>query len=137
VLLVLGGDLGPTAANERQDFLGGVRTRGGLALSDWDVISNSEKTSLGDERSGDEEEVFGEERSDVKMDIPGGRVTDCLRNRSPSMWDRVLVGLGTFMKERARSLGRVSQKHFELRFEDVRARCSQGLSKCGSNDGYE
>jgi hypothetical protein len=63
-----GGEFGGAAAKDKHDLRGGVRL-GGLGLSDRDVRSDSEKISQGDERSGDEQAVFGEERSEVRIEV--------------------------------------------------------------------
>jgi hypothetical protein len=78
-----GGDFGGAAAKDKHDLRGGVR-QGGLGLSDRDVRSHSEKISQGDERSGDEQDVFGEERSEVRIEVADCRVTICFLKRSAS-----------------------------------------------------
>jgi hypothetical protein len=78
-----GGDFGGAAAKDKHDLRGGVRA-GGLGLSDRDVRLDSEKISQDEERSGDEQVVFGEERSEVRIEVEDCRVTICFLKRSAS-----------------------------------------------------
>jgi hypothetical protein len=54
---------------------------GGSGLPARDNKSQSENTSERDERSGDEHVVFGDEKSEVRIDVADDRLTTCFLNR--------------------------------------------------------
>lgn len=55
--------------NEIQALRGGVRG-GGLEPSVREELSESRQTSEGDGSSGEEQVVFGEDRSEVSIEVP-------------------------------------------------------------------
>jgi hypothetical protein len=90
--MLTGDSLGCAAANETHDLRGGVLI-GETGLPDRGPKSYSEKASDGEVRSGDEQDVFGEERSELRIEVADDGLTTRFLKRSGD--EDVIVTVGS------------------------------------------
>lgn len=83
--------MGCAAANDTHDLRGGVLMGETTGLPDREPKSHSEKASEGEVRSGEEHVVFGEERSELRIEVAEVRLTTRFLKRSGDEDDEFIV----------------------------------------------